>query len=161
MSAPSPLPWICTSDASRRSWPRPPISESTIWREYRSIWESLSIPEGRFNQEPVFSIAPVGRDPGFDPTSDSTRLSLLLLLFLTVTHDLGLDRADCRADEGRPILGGPVARARGAADAILEAGHDVAGHELVALERRVAVRPLVSHVQQAAESSRLALQAFD
>src|SRR5207245_3634798 len=91
----------------------------------------------------------------------SSRFALLRLLLLDVADDLRLDRADGRADEGRPILRRPVTRLDDATDGVLETRHDVASDQLVALERGFAVGPLVRHLQQATESSGLVLQALD
>src|SRR5262245_26170341 len=87
----------------------------------------------------------------------SPRLPLLFLLLLAVADDLGLDRADGGADERGTILRTPIAGAGRGGGGVLETRHHVAVKKVVALERPLAIRPLVRHLQEATEAPRLLL----
>src|SRR5688572_26101003 len=57
------------------------------------------------------------------------------------------------AEDGLAVGAGPLVRGPGCRVRALEAGHDVAGEQLVASERLLAVGPLVSAEEQAAEAA--------
>src|SRR6266404_1746266 len=88
-------------------------------------------------------------------------LTALLLLLLGVARDLRHDRVDGGADEGRAVVGRPVARLDDAVVGALEVRHDVARDQFVALQRGFTIGPLVCHLEEAAETAGLLPEALD
>ncbi len=64
-------------------------------------------------------------------------------------------------DEGGPIAGGPVHAALAQGVEVLEAGHHVAGDQLVGALGLRPVRPVVGDLEEGAEAARLLPEALD